>query len=73
MIGGRSGYGGLARTRAKTITGYISGNLLISIVCGLLTYAVLDQLGGDAVVIRAGGRRSRATCADTARLSSVIR
>ena len=26
---------------AKTITGYITGNLLISVICGLLTYAVL--------------------------------
>jgi predicted PurR-regulated permease PerM len=26
---------------AKTITGYISGNLLISLICGLLTFAVL--------------------------------
>jgi predicted PurR-regulated permease PerM len=26
---------------AKTITGYISGNLLISLICGLLTYGVL--------------------------------
>lgn len=30
---------------AKTITGYISGNLLISVVCGLLTYAVLALAG----------------------------
>jgi predicted PurR-regulated permease PerM len=30
---------------AKTITGYISGNLLISLICGLLTYAVLAILG----------------------------
>jgi predicted PurR-regulated permease PerM len=30
---------------AKTITGYISGNLLISIVCGVLAYAVLKILG----------------------------
>jgi len=26
---------------ARTITGYISGNLLISVICGLLTYVVL--------------------------------
>jgi predicted PurR-regulated permease PerM len=26
---------------AKTVTGYISGNLLISVICGLLTYIVL--------------------------------
>ena len=26
---------------AKTVTGYISGNLLISAICGVLTYAVL--------------------------------
>ncbi|MGE5762484.1 MAG: AI-2E family transporter [Mycobacterium leprae] len=30
---------------AKTITGYISGNLLISVICGLLTYAVLALAG----------------------------
>ncbi|HEY5989345.1 MAG TPA: AI-2E family transporter [Streptosporangiaceae bacterium] len=30
---------------AKTITGYISGNLLISVICGSLTYAVLLIVG----------------------------
>jgi predicted PurR-regulated permease PerM len=30
---------------AKTVTGYITGNLLISVICGLLTYAVLAVLG----------------------------
>ncbi|WP_067506580.1 AI-2E family transporter [Actinoplanes sp. TFC3] len=30
---------------AKTITGYITGNLLISVICGALTYAVLAILG----------------------------
>jgi predicted PurR-regulated permease PerM len=30
---------------AKTITGYLSGNLLISIICGLLSYAVLRIVG----------------------------
>jgi predicted PurR-regulated permease PerM len=30
---------------AKTITGYISGNLLISVICGGLTYAVLSIVG----------------------------
>ncbi|MGE5762371.1 MAG: AI-2E family transporter [Mycobacterium leprae] len=30
---------------ARTITGYISGNLLISVICGLLTYAVLKIAG----------------------------
>ncbi|GAA1302209.1 hypothetical protein GCM10009610_11040 [Pseudonocardia xinjiangensis] len=30
---------------AKTVTGYISGNLLISVICGLLTYAVLKIAG----------------------------
>jgi predicted PurR-regulated permease PerM len=30
---------------ARTITGYISGNLLISLICGLLTYTVLAILG----------------------------
>jgi predicted PurR-regulated permease PerM len=29
---------------ARTITGYITGNLLISVICGLLTYAVLAVL-----------------------------
>ena len=29
---------------AKTITGYITGNLLISLICGLLTYGVLAVL-----------------------------
>jgi predicted PurR-regulated permease PerM len=30
---------------AKTVTGYISGNLIISVVCGVLTYAVLALVG----------------------------
>jgi len=30
---------------AKTVTGYISGNLLISVICGGLTYIVLAVLG----------------------------
>jgi predicted PurR-regulated permease PerM len=30
---------------AKTITGYITGNLLISIICGSLSYAVLAIMG----------------------------
>ncbi|MEU8819626.1 AI-2E family transporter [Actinoplanes sp. NPDC048796] len=30
---------------AKTITGYITGNLLISVICGGLTYAVLAIMG----------------------------
>lgn len=30
---------------AKTVTGYITGNLLISVICGSLTYAVLAILG----------------------------
>jgi predicted PurR-regulated permease PerM len=30
---------------AKTITGYISGNLLISVICGVLTYVVLRIIG----------------------------
>jgi predicted PurR-regulated permease PerM len=30
---------------AKSVTGYISGNLLISFICGLLTYVVLLVLG----------------------------
>jgi predicted PurR-regulated permease PerM len=30
---------------AKTVTGYITGNLLISIICGGLTYAVLAVMG----------------------------
>ena len=30
---------------AKTVTGCISGNLLISLICGILTYAVLKISG----------------------------
>src|SRR6185312_16683467 len=30
---------------AKSVTGYISGNLLISFICGLLTYVVLLVMG----------------------------
>jgi predicted PurR-regulated permease PerM len=30
---------------AKSITGYISGNLLISVICGVLTYIVLKATG----------------------------
>ena len=30
---------------AKTVTGYITGNLLISVICGSLTYAVLAIMG----------------------------
>jgi len=30
---------------AKSITGYISGNLLISVICGVLTYATLKIMG----------------------------
>jgi predicted PurR-regulated permease PerM len=30
---------------ARSVTGYISGNLLISVICGLLTFAVLKVLG----------------------------
>jgi predicted PurR-regulated permease PerM len=30
---------------ARSVTGYISGNLLISVICGLLTYGVLKLLG----------------------------
>ncbi|GAA0896116.1 AI-2E family transporter [Virgisporangium aurantiacum] len=35
----------VGRDCARTVTGYISGNLIISLVCGLLTYAVLMVLG----------------------------
>ncbi|MEU7871859.1 AI-2E family transporter [Dactylosporangium sp. NPDC049140] len=35
----------VGRDCAKTITGYISGNLLISVICGLLTYVVLLLTG----------------------------
>jgi predicted PurR-regulated permease PerM len=35
----------VGRDCAKTITGYITGNLLISLICGLLTYAVLAIVG----------------------------
>jgi predicted PurR-regulated permease PerM len=30
---------------AKSVTGYISGNLLISVICGVLTYIVLKVMG----------------------------
>jgi predicted PurR-regulated permease PerM len=30
---------------AKSITGYLSGNLLISVICGVLTYVVLLVMG----------------------------
>ena len=30
---------------ARTVTGYISGNLLISVICGVLTYVVLTIIG----------------------------
>jgi predicted PurR-regulated permease PerM len=35
----------VGRECARTITGYITGNLLISVICGLLTYVVLLVLG----------------------------
>jgi predicted PurR-regulated permease PerM len=35
----------VGRDCAKTITGYISGNLLISAICGVLTYAMLKIAG----------------------------
>jgi predicted PurR-regulated permease PerM len=35
----------VARDCARTVTGYIFGNLLISAVCGVLTYAVLRISG----------------------------
>jgi predicted PurR-regulated permease PerM len=35
----------VGRDCARTITGYITGNLLISLICGLLTYAVLAIVG----------------------------
>jgi predicted PurR-regulated permease PerM len=35
----------VTRDCAKTVTGYISGNLLISAICGILTYAVLKFSG----------------------------
>jgi predicted PurR-regulated permease PerM len=34
----------VGRDCAKTVTGYISGNLLISVICGLLTFVVLAIL-----------------------------
>ena len=30
---------------ARTVTGYLTGNLLISVICGVLTYVVLKILG----------------------------
>ena len=42
----------VTRDCAKTVTGYISGNLLISAICGVLTYAVLKISGvGFAALI----------------------
>jgi predicted PurR-regulated permease PerM len=35
----------VGRQCARTITGYITGNLLISLICGVLTYVVLAVLG----------------------------
>src|SRR5215210_3383032 len=35
----------VTRDCAKTVTGYITGNLLISAICGILTYAVLKFSG----------------------------
>ena len=35
----------VTRDCARTITGYISGNLLISVICGGLTFAVLEVFG----------------------------
>src|SRR3954451_6219026 len=35
----------VTRDCAKTVTGYITGNLLISAICGVLTYAVLKFSG----------------------------
>jgi predicted PurR-regulated permease PerM len=42
----------VTRDCAKTVTGYISGNLLISAICGILTYATLRIAGvGFAALI----------------------
>jgi predicted PurR-regulated permease PerM len=42
----------VTRDCAKTVTGYITGNLLISAICGILTYAVLKFSGvGFAALI----------------------
>jgi predicted PurR-regulated permease PerM len=35
----------VGRDCARSITGYLSGNLLISVICGVLTYAVLKLSG----------------------------
>lgn len=35
----------IGRESARTISGYLSGNLLISLICGLLTFAVLALTG----------------------------
>ncbi|BFU47648.1 AI-2E family transporter [Krasilnikovia sp. MM14-A1004] len=35
----------VGRDCAKTVTGYLTGNLLISVICGLLTYVVLRIIG----------------------------
>lgn len=46
---------------AKTITGYISGNLLISVICGGLTYAVTLDDGRHEDWQRLTGIRRRAS------------
>jgi predicted PurR-regulated permease PerM len=35
----------VGRECAKTVTGYITGNLIISVICGVLTYVVLKIFG----------------------------
>ena len=35
----------VGREVSRTVTGYLTGNLLISVICGLLTYAVLALTG----------------------------
>ena len=50
----------VARDCAKTVTGYISGNLLISVICGVLTYVVLRSCGvpfAGLIALFVGDRR----------------
>nr|WP_269814227.1 AI-2E family transporter [Lentzea terrae] len=49
----------VGRECAKTVTGYITGNLLISVICGVLTYIVLKILGVPFAELIAVRRNSR--------------
>ena len=62
---------------AKSVTGYISGNLLISVICGVLTYVVLKVIGravrrADRAVRRPSPTSSRWSAPRWARSSPCI-